>query len=95
VIEWRNQTYTKNGTAPETLGDVYNEKMDNLRGFLVEDGWSDWISYRAFFVHGYLWLVIWNDIVSWGVYLVGFIILVVGLVSLKKGFSGFRKKGSP
>ncbi|HIH28306.1 MAG TPA: hypothetical protein HA260_00720 [Thermoplasmata archaeon] len=95
VIEWRNQTYTKNGTAPETLGDVYNEKMDNLRGFLVEDGWSDWISYRAFFVHGYLWLVIWNDIVSWGVYLVGFIILLVGLVSLKKGFSGFRKKGSP
>jgi hypothetical protein len=95
VIEWRNQTYTKNGSAPETLGDVYNEKMDNLRGFLVEDGWSDWISYRAYFVNEYLWLVLWNDIVCWFVYLFGIIIILLGVVSLKKGFRFTRNKGNP
>jgi hypothetical protein len=90
VIEWRNETYTKNGSAPETLGDVYNTKMDNLRSFLVEDGWSDWISYRAFFVNNYLWLVIWNDIVSWCVYLVGIIIIFIGIVSLRKEYKRTR-----
>jgi hypothetical protein len=94
VIEWRNQTYTKNGTAPETLGDVYNEKMDNLRGFLVEDGWSDWISYRAYFVNGYLWLVIWNDILCWFVYLFGIIIILIGIVRLKKESKGLRNKSN-
>jgi|GEM_PF-1823133 len=96
VIEWRNETYTKNGTAPETLGDVYNEKMDNLRGFLMEDGWSDWISYRAFFVHQYLWVVIWNDIVVWLVVLLGLGVIIAGLVQMKGGFTRFqRKKISP
>jgi hypothetical protein len=92
VIEWRNLTYTKNGSAPETLGDVYNEKMDNLRGFLIEDGWSDWISYRAFFINEYLWLVLWDDILCWFVYLLGVVVIIVGVVQLKGGFGRFRKR---
>lgn len=92
VIEWRNLTYTTNGSAPETLGDVYNEKMDNLRGFLVEDGWSDWISYQAFFVNEYLWVVIWNDIACWFVYLLGLLIIIGGIVRMKGGFKGVRKR---
>jgi len=92
VIEWRNLTYTTNGSAPETLGDVYNEKMDNLRGFLVEDGWSDWISYQAFFVNEYLWLVIWDDILCWFVYLLGFAVIIGGIVHMKGGVGRFRKR---
>jgi hypothetical protein len=92
VIEWRNLTYTTNGSAPETLGDVYNEKMDNLRGFLIEDGWSDWISYRAFFINEYLWLVLWDDILCGFVYLLGVVVIIVGVVQLKGGFGRFRKR---
>jgi hypothetical protein len=66
--------------------------MDNLRGFLVEDGWSDWISYQAFFVHQYLWLVIWNDIIVWFVALAGVLVIIGGLVHLRGGFGRFRKR---
>src|SRR5436190_19966149 len=47
VILWRTLAYNGNST-PETLGDVYEQKMDNLRSFMIEsctNGYvcRDWI----------------------------------------------------
>jgi hypothetical protein len=82
VIEWRNETYTQNGTAPETLGDVYNTKMANLRSFLIEGGWSDWISYQAFYVHDYLWLKIYWDFIEPILCLIGVVLIIFGIYNL-------------
>lgn len=48
VILWRTLAYNGN-TTPETLGDVYEQKMDNLRSFMTEGCDSayvctDWIA---------------------------------------------------
>jgi len=72
VIIWRNQNYGNDSAdmTPETLGDVYEVKMDNLRGFLQEEGWSDWIANGAYYANHYLiyylgeligliWIIIW------------------------------------
>lgn len=54
VIDWRNEVYGNNSQGGEVLGDVYEQKMDNLRGFLKEEGWSDWIANDAFYINHYL-----------------------------------------
>jgi len=51
VIVWRDGIYNNLSCQAESLGDVYEEKMDNLRGFLQEEGWSDWIAEEAYFVN--------------------------------------------
>lgn len=57
VIEWRDTNYGPNASGtPESLGDVYEEKMDNLREFLQEDGWSDWIGEDTFYVNHHIML---------------------------------------
>jgi hypothetical protein len=57
VILWRTLAYNGNST-PETLGDVYEQKMDNLRTFMTEgcsDGsisvCTDWIARDVYFLH--------------------------------------------
>jgi hypothetical protein len=72
VIQWRNENYgnESSGIPSESLGDVYEMKMDNLRGFLKEEGWSDWIANGAFYANhhliyylgeliGIIWIIIW------------------------------------
>jgi len=55
VIQWRNEVYSSNsGQMPETLGDVYEQKMDNLREFLNDECWSDWIAHDAFYANFHL-----------------------------------------
>ena len=55
VILWRTLAYNGNST-PETLGDVYEQKMDNLRSFMTE-GCSDrlvctdWIARDVYYVY--------------------------------------------
>ena len=68
VIQWRNENYgnESSGVPSESLGDVYEQKMDNLRGFLQEEGWSDWIANGAFYANYYVWLYtasIWGTII--------------------------------
>jgi hypothetical protein len=56
VIEWRNENYGSGSSdiTSESLGDVYEVKMDNLRGFLKEEGWSDWIAHGAYYANHHL-----------------------------------------
>ena len=55
VILWRSLAYGGNST-PETLGDVYEQKMDNLRSFMTE-GCSartvctDWIARDVYLIN--------------------------------------------
>lgn len=49
VMEWRDGAY-KNGTSVESLSDVYEQKMDNLRNFLKVGGWSDETFRKAYYV---------------------------------------------
>jgi len=57
VIVWRDANYGENATGgTEALGDVYEAKMDNLREFLQEEGWSDWIAQDTFYVNNHLWI---------------------------------------
>ena len=57
VIDWKDKMYAANNTAVETLGDVYEQKMDNLRYFLTEGGESDWIGRETYYAKNYP--VIW------------------------------------
>jgi len=57
TIVWYNANYGPNSTGnPESLGDVYEQKMDDLRAFLQEDGWSDWIAHDTFYVNHHLFI---------------------------------------
>jgi hypothetical protein len=55
VILWRTLAYNGNST-PETLGDVYEQKMDNLRTFMTEGCGeasicTDWIARDVYYLH--------------------------------------------
>jgi hypothetical protein len=63
VIEWRDSMYNNTtGIQPEQLGDVYNQKMDNLRSFIKAEGWSDWIAHDAYYTNHYMWLYLISQI---------------------------------
>lgn len=49
VVEWK-ESMEKSGSV-ETLGDVYEQKMDNLREFLKENGRADWIARNTYLVN--------------------------------------------
>jgi hypothetical protein len=66
VAKWRDGQNSQGTQAT----DVYEQKMDNLRSFLVEGGWSDDIAYSAWMVKDHL--VIYNySLVVAGELLVG------------------------
>ncbi len=55
VITWRTLAYSGNST-PETLGDVYEQKMDNLRSFMIESCTeryvcTDWIARDVYYLN--------------------------------------------
>ena len=50
----------RQGTSDQ-YGDVYEEKMDNLRAFLKEDGWSDDLARNAFYVEHHPFYAAWWD----------------------------------
>ena len=58
VRAWYNKTYSENGTS-ESLGDVYEQKMDNIREFIMENGRSDWIANDAWMLN--------KNILFWGI----------------------------
>jgi len=53
VEVWYNQTYNSESNVTETMGDVYEQKMDNLREFLKENGRADWIAKNAWYLKNY------------------------------------------
>lgn len=55
IWDWYNTTYLgENITTTEHLGDVYEEKMANVRMFIQDEGWSDDIAHEAYFVNYHL-----------------------------------------
>ena len=51
VIKWKSEM-ERTGSV-ETLGDVYETKMDNLREFLKENGRADWIAQDAWYIENH------------------------------------------
>ena len=60
----------------DQLGDVYETKMDNLRGFLKEEGWIDDIAKGAFVIEQHPYWAWWAN---WGGY-TSPIFLIAGVV---------------
>jgi hypothetical protein len=54
VQEWKTRTYSNESTQTESLGDVYETKMTNLRNFIMEDTRSDWIAKDTWFIKNHL-----------------------------------------
>lgn len=50
----------KAGTSDE-FKDVFEEKMDNLRNFIKEEGWADDIAEDAYRAHNYSWYYLWTS----------------------------------
>lgn len=48
------------GTSDE-FNDVFEEKMDNLRNFIKEEGWADDIAEDAYRAHNYSWYYLWTS----------------------------------
>lgn len=63
VVDWKNKIYSNQTQAVETMKDVYNEKMDNLRLYIHAESYrSDWIAKNAWYVKYHLYLyfgVLW------------------------------------
>jgi len=54
-LDWYNVTYlSENVTTTEHLGDVYEQKMMNVRKFIKEDAWSDDIAHETYFANYHL-----------------------------------------
>jgi hypothetical protein len=61
VEEWKTATYSGNATTTENFGDVYNEKMDNLRMYIHgEEERSDWIAKDAWMLKNHFFVEVWS-----------------------------------
>lgn len=70
--EFINWERSLNTTSTAQVKDVYTEKLDNMRRFLQEDGWSDDIAENAFWLNNFLWLVI----LTWATGVMGGILML-------------------
>jgi len=87
VEEWRQKTYgNDSSTQTESLGDVYESKMTNLRNFIMETTRSDWIAKNAWYVKYYKVLYFEGEIILVLIALIIILIIVAlsQLRSLKK-----------
>lgn len=75
VIDWRNHQDLSNGQVT----DVYNQKMNNLRSFIVEGGYSDYIAQSAFYVNLHPFYYVWWGAISAAIF------VFVGLAWTKTG----------
>lgn len=64
VIDWKDKIYSTETQGVETMKDVYNEKMDNLRLYIHAEGYrSDWIAKDAWYVknHSFIYFgLLWG-----------------------------------
>ena len=81
VQEWKDKTYSNSSnTQTESLGDVYEQKMTNLRNFIMEDTRSDWIAKDAWYVHKHFFFYLPVDFV----YLVLIILVIIGCAMIMR-----------
>jgi hypothetical protein len=60
VKAWKVQMYSESSSG-ETMKDVYNEKMDNLRNYITAEGYrSDWIASDAWWLKNHRHLAIFG-----------------------------------
>ena len=70
VQEWKDKSYGKDGQA-EQMGDVYEQKMNNLRAFIKEDldgtiSRSDWIAKDAWLIKNHPIMYLWGfGLLAW------------------------------
>ena len=76
VEEWKQKTYgNESQTQTESLGDVYETKMDNLREFIMEGGRSDWIAKNTWYIKNHV--VMYLSWIFWGILLILFITILI------------------
>lgn len=77
VESWYNEVYEKAGQA-EILGDVYEQKMDNLREFIMEETRSDWIAKNCWYIKNHI-VMYFGTLIGLTTFLIigGFIIWIV------------------
>lgn len=90
---WYNSTYIGENTNTESLGDVYEQKMDNLREFLKEGGRADWIAKNTWYVknHPIIYVLIGGgkDSRIGGVSISILILSLIGYILYKKYWEYF------
>jgi hypothetical protein len=76
-IAWAN---AQNNTGSQQMGDVYTQKLNNVREFVKNDGgWSDDIAYSAFYVYNHVFVQVYIPIIVLLVIVVGFVFFANGL----------------
>jgi len=74
-----------NETPSQQMQDVYTQKLDNIRKFIKEDDWSDWIAHDAFAYRDYFLTTVFEGISLISIPLIislTFIILVLLMIGL-------------
>ena len=84
VQKWYDEVYGNDSKSSETLGDVYEQKMDNLRQFIMEDTRSDWIAKDTWYINNHFFYYLF----VWLVYLFLLIMGAIGFVLIAIYISG-------
>jgi hypothetical protein len=78
VIEWKASTYGPEAKGIETMKDVYNEKMNNLRLYIHGEGSrSDWIAKKAWYVKNHF---LWGFLGIWAILLLFILAIAFGII---------------
>lgn len=84
VIDWKEKSYGNESTSSETLGDVYETKMTNLRHYINSESStsiggdrSDWIAKDAWYIKNHIFL--YFEWIFWVVW-----IILIGLLIIAK-----------
>lgn len=80
VQQWKTKMYANDSINSETMKDVYNEKMDNLRNYIsgetsdsIVGTRSDWISKDTWWLKNHFFL----DIFGVWIFLLGFVLAII------------------
>lgn len=87
---WYNNVYNTNGSTQESLGDVYEQKMDNLREFILENGRSDWIANDAWYVKNHIVLYLFGAL--YWFFLIFALTIILAWEPIKGIYSGLFNK---
>jgi len=80
VQDWKEKVYANN-TQAETMQDVYTQKMDNLRNYIIGEGYrSDWIAEGA-------WWIKYHFFMKFFAFWIGLITFILSLALILTGGS--------
>jgi hypothetical protein len=71
IDEWEKWESAQNATGSQQMQDVNTQKLDNVRNFILKDGWSDDVASGAYTVNFYFGVIIG--------FWVGFIAIILGI----------------